>query len=215
MKRFLSALFAAVLLLTMLPFGAFAAEDESSERDKLIAQACAVFPEYASAIRGETASANSLPQSSDCNEKIFEEHREISETAGMSITGYRSGDVYITHYALDGYELTYSTSNVSSSVSGVRGFVSFEATCSNAGGLFKLKNVQFQIQYNGSDYFMSYGTPYYDDTTTQINEDYVSLSASRIYYPITFNANAAGHAHAEADFAVTFSNDKVYAFLGA
>lgn len=44
MKRFLSAIFAAVLLLTMLPFGAFAAEDKSSERDKLIAQACEVFP---------------------------------------------------------------------------------------------------------------------------------------------------------------------------
>lgn len=43
MKRFLSAIFAAVLLLTMLPFGAFAAEDKSSERDKLIAQACEVF----------------------------------------------------------------------------------------------------------------------------------------------------------------------------
>ncbi len=39
MKRFLSAIFAAVFLLTMLPFGAFAAEDKSSERDKLIAQA--------------------------------------------------------------------------------------------------------------------------------------------------------------------------------
>lgn len=210
MKRVLSILLAAVLLFTVMPFAVFADESEASERDRLVAQACEVFPEYASMIRGEYVAPQSLPQDGS-NEKLFEEHRNISDTTTMSIVGYMSGDVYVTTQTSSGYELTYSTSNVSSSVTGVRGFVTFNAACSNAPGLFKLKDVQFQILYNASDYFMSYGTPIYDGTTTQIGTP--SLSASRISYPITFNANAAGSAQVQIDFGVAFLNDKVYASM--
>lgn len=212
MKRVLSILLAAVLLFTMMPFAAFADESEASERDELLAQACEVFPEYASMIRGEYVAPQSLPQDGG-NEKLFEEHRDISDTTTMSIVGYMSGDVYVTTQTTSGYEITYSTSNVSSGVTGVRGFVSFRATCTNASGLFKLNDVQFQILYNASDYFMSYGTPIYDGTTTQVNEEYVVLSASRICYPITFNANAAGSAQVQIEFGVAFLNDKVYACM--
>ena len=212
MKRVLSILLAAVLLLTMMPFAAFADESEASERDRLLAQACEVFPEYASMIRGEYVAPQNLPQDGS-NEKLFEEHRDISDTTTMSIVGYMSGDVYVVAQKMGDYELTYSTSNVSSSVTGGRGFVTFNATCTNSSGLFKLKDVQFQILYNASDYFMSYGTPYYDGTITDIGEK--SLSASRIYYPITFNANSAGTSRIFADFVVYFNNDKVYAYLGA
>ena len=212
MKRVLSILLAAVLLLTMMPFAAFADESEASERDRLLAQACEVFPEYASMIRGEYVAPQNLPQDGG-NEKLFEEHRDISETTSMSIVGYKSGDVYVTEQTTSGFEITYSTSNVSSSVTGVRGFVTFNATCTNSSGLFKLKDVQIQILYNASDYFMSYGTPYYDGIITEIGEK--SLSASRIYYAITFNANSAGTSRIYADFVVCFNNDKVYAYLGA
>ena len=210
MKRVMSILLAAVLLLTMMPFAAFADESEASKRDELLAQACEVFPEYASMIQGENVAPQSLPQDGG-NEKLFEEYRDISDTTTMSIVGYMSGDVYITKQTTSGYEITYSTSNVSSGVTGVRGFVTFDATCSNAPGLFTLKDVQFQILYNASDYFMSYGTPIYDNTTTQIGTP--SLSASRICYPITFNANGAGNARVPIEFGIGFLNDKVYATM--
>ncbi|MBS5667478.1 MAG: hypothetical protein KHX05_07280 [Firmicutes bacterium] len=212
MKRVLSILLAAVLLFTVMPFAVFADESEASERDRLVAQACEVFPEYASMIRGEYVAPQSLPQDG-INEKLFEEHRDISDTTTMSIVGYMSGDVYVTKQTTRGYEITYSTSNVSSGVTGVRGFVSFDAFCTNVPGLFKLKDVQFQILYNASDYFMSYGTAIYDGTTTQVNKDAVVLSASRMNYPITFNANAAGSAQVQIDFGVAFLNDKVYACM--
>lgn len=213
MKRFLSPFLAVIMLFTVMPFGVFATENETSERDELIAQACEIFPEYASIIRGENVANYSLPRGKNSNEKIFEERRDISETASMSITGYMDGNVYIVKQTGYGYELDASTSNIYSSTSGVRGFVSFEAACTNLSGWFQLKDVQFQIVYNGSDYFMSYGTSDYDKSHTSVGTK--EVSATRIYYPLTFNSNSAGSSQAQADFEVYFSNDKVVAHLGA
>lgn len=53
MKRYLSFILVFVLMLTILPMSVYATECEDSEQETVIAQACAVFPEYAALIRGK------------------------------------------------------------------------------------------------------------------------------------------------------------------
>lgn len=161
MKRFLSAFFAVVLVFTMLPFGALAAEDGTSVQDELISQACNVFPEYAEKISRHFCSNQLQSQSlNDYSSKIVHsETRAISDDAVLTYTEYSSGIVTL---ASAKYNASFTTegTDVSGSITYVT--ATLKGTVSNVGcsNVFIAEDFTFAIYANGYDRITSLGNYY-------------------------------------------------------
>lgn len=204
-RRFLSVLLTAVLLLTMMPFSAMAAED-TSEHDRLIALACEAFPEYASNIRNEGAVACGYSASAASNEIIYQETRPISDTESISIARSANGAIVIVD-AVSSVNLNYSL-NPTNTSNGVTGTVSFTVTSNWASGTFRLNNVGFEISYSASDSFSSYGTPSTSNGYFTVKYNKVSTSSTSIFYTVSYIAsNSANNEY--YNFVVSIDNDQI------
>lgn len=212
MKKIISFCLVALMLVSVLPVGAFAAQDEQDEREQLLAQACSVFPEYAAAIRGEAAATYSLPASDNRNEVVFTETREISDTETLSITQMASGDIIVTQGEFEYLKVETTDSSVSDVGPDKIGYASFKATCTDADGVFYYKNVGFIIHQNGSGFFTSYGTA---STSGDASKKDPTETATYIRYGITYNVSKAPALREIYNFTLSFSGGKLQAMLSA
>lgn len=207
MKKLLSACFAVILILTMLPLNAMAAEESTSEYDELMALACEVFPEYASAIRGANTNTYALSRSTDNDEVVFSETRSISDTESLNLTQLASGNVIVlVSKSQDSVSITVPSSSTSDITTvGVAGTASFKVAATAASGYtFVLSNVSFTIYYYGSCYFTNYGS------VTQSSVYSYTLkkqSSSEIIYGINFTAQHF------TQLDLYFSNNQLYAVV--
>lgn len=211
MKKIISFCLVALMLVSVLPVGAFAAQDEQDEREQLLAQACSVFPEYAAAIRGEAAATYSLPASDNRNEVVFTETREISGTETLTITQLASSDIIVMHTSYDYDNLENTDSSISYVGPDTIGTASFKVTCTDASGVFNYKNVGFIIHQNGSGYFTSYGSA---STSGYIKIGQKSTSTTYINYPLTFNSNLSSPYKLYINFSLSFQNGTLVATTG-
>lgn len=177
MKKLISICLSLVMLFSLFPIDAFAAENTQSEYDQLIALACEVFPEYASAIRCENICTYTMPRSSNPMEVIYRETREISDTESMSIALLSGGNAIVIYNNFATTTYTSNTSDIGSV--GVSGTASFKVSMNNA--YFKLNNVEFTIYETGGDYFTDFGTV--DECTFYSYED-ITLTSTHIEYSI-------------------------------
>lgn len=177
MKKLISICLSLVMLFLLFPIDAFAAENTQSEYDQLIALACEVFPEYASAIRCENICTYTMPRSSNPMEVIYRETREISDTESMSIALLSGGNAIVIYNNFATTTYTSNTSDIGSV--GVSGTASFKVSMNNA--YFKLNNVEFTIYETGGDYFTDFGTV--DECTFYSFED-ITLTSTHIEYSI-------------------------------
>lgn len=207
MKKLISICLCAIMMLTMLPVGVYAAESDFSERDELIALACEVFPEYAYLILSDASSVNiKSPRTSDTSNVIMSQTRNISDTESLTISQLSSGSVIIIQQSTSSFPITIvdsSTSDISNV--GVSGTASFKMTCTGGLGTFYLNNVRFTIYYNASDYFTNTGTASYDNNVLLGD---VNTSSTFIDYNIVFNAQ--GH-QLQGTFWLYFSNNQLIA----
>lgn len=189
MKRVLSILLAAVLLLTMMPFAAFADESEASVHDELIAQACEVFPEYAEIIRGSGEMISPFVTYSTGNVVVYSETRSISDNHSMTISQYSDGAVAISD--LSGFTSTltdfdsvgYTTRDVITA--------SFKVTMSGASGYFCLNNFKCSIFHSDYDRIDSVGTiscsgATYNSSAITKNLRETATSYARYTIPVSF-----------------------------
>lgn len=190
MKRALSVLLAAVMLLTMIPFGVLAAEEDSTDRYIVIARACEAFPEYATTIRGESASTYGLARSSGEKELVVEETRAYSDNITISYLGYSDGTAYILQNTYTCDRTTTATEVVESA--------KINYTCTL--GMYSsyndeqviVKGVKYQIYTNGYDSILSQGT---------ITKDTSYRSA---YVSVKYNEDSSGYAYISYD--IDFTN---------
>ena len=211
MRKLISVVMATLILLTM-PLNAFATGDDSTyTHEELIQLACDVFPEYTALIRGERNSTYALPKSSEGNDIIFTETRDVSDAETVSISLLSSGDVIIVS-GVSSFDIEKQNSSVSTVGSDIIGSTTFHVTSVQAKGNFYLKNVGFIITQGGTGNFTSYGSP--DTIDILGNEVFYSdyyPSSTYIHYTITFPATAPQIVELE----VYFSNGKVVGALKA
>ena len=177
MKKLIAVCLSLVMLFAFLPVYGLAAENTQSEHDQLIALACEVFPEYASAIRCENTCTYTMQRSSNPMEVIYRETREISDTESMSIALLSGGNAIIIYNNFATTTYTSNTTDIGSV--GVSGTASFKVSMNNA--YFKLNNVEFTIYETGGDYFTDFGTV--DECTFYSFED-ITLTSTHIEYSI-------------------------------
>lgn len=200
MKKLIAVCLSLIMVLACFPVYAFAAENTQSEYDQLIALACEVFPEYASAIRCENVCSYTLPRSSDPMAVIHRETREISDSESMSIALLSSGSAIIIYNNFATTTYTSNTSDIGSV--GVSGTASFKVSMNNA--YFKLNNVEFTIYETGSDYFTNFGRV---DECTFYSYDDITLTSTYIEYSIRGTSNATDFFR----FKLYFQNNKLIA----
>lgn len=139
-------LLAAVMLLTMMPLGAAAAETDTSERDELIALACEVFPEYAQVIRNEVPGNNVRIQSNVKVQVVSTETRAISDNRTLSYTQLSNGAAILT-------ENIYVDDIIESTATGSGGIVTKTCTvkiaCTHSPGVFTLSGIIYKTLSSG------------------------------------------------------------------
>lgn len=206
MKKFLSMFLAAMLILTMIPMGAMAAEEDTSEYDELIALACEVFPEHADAIRGGASTTYARSNTSESAEILFSETRSINENESIGITTYASGVTIVVHSDSSTFTVTNTDSSYGADGTDLVGYASFTVAASNVSGYFKLSNVGFKVQEDGTSYFTYSGSP----TVTNDNITYnrSTYTSAKIAYKIYFAANTFD------TFSIYFSSGQLIATMG-
>lgn len=156
MKRLLSLVLAAALVISSISFSAFATETES-ERDILIARACEVFPEFSEKI---TASADEFTQQSRTVTKkpVYTETRQVSDREYITYTEHSDGIVLLSDIYFE-----YTTNEIGHEISGANTTVTVTITalCNYISGYFKLSNVQYTISRSGYDQIDSAGSMSY------------------------------------------------------
>lgn len=85
MKKLISVCLSLVILFTLFPINGFAAENTQSEYDQLIALACDVFPEYATAIHNSVNTPYINSRSIGNPTVISQETRRLSDTEALTV----------------------------------------------------------------------------------------------------------------------------------
>ena len=207
MKKLVSFCLAVIMIFAILPVSAFAAEDTLSEQEQLFAEAREVFPEYASLIHRRDVTTYSAPSGE--NPIVSIETLDISDTESMSIVQYASSDLIVVKKAYDYTKLTNTDSSVSNVGTDKIGKASFEASCTNAAGVFKYQNVGFIITQSGSGSFTSYGSA---NASGDMKVKSCSNSSTKIDYSLTFNYSSP--IKVPLGFSLYFSDGKLVADLG-
>lgn len=195
MKRTLSILLAALLLVTMLPLSV-GAEEATSERERLMALACEVFPEYADVIAADQAPAENRLRSIEKPTVVFTETRKVSNDEYITYTELSNGIVTLVDLATDP-TLTY----VSEHMTGTSTSYTATLTGTAPGSMqtFKATGVRFTIYNSSYDRVISTGTPKVinpnntiyaegDEIIVTRNEYETATTAAMAYYkfPIIF-----------------------------
>lgn len=194
MKNCLSLILALVLMLTVLPMGALAAEN-TSERDEILEKACVAFPEYAAKIAADTLPASAL-RSAEPQKMVFTETRAISENEFIVYTEYSDGLVVLDQGVMDKEVIYNSTNDVATAINVD---ITVKATCTDTSAYFKVSNIKFTINTNSYDRINSIGSPKVYNPSNTFNDECIYVqgnhslnsqeSASRkayVCYPLSF-----------------------------
>lgn len=199
MKRLLCIFVSILMLVSFFPFNVFANDYTSSEYDELIELACEVFPEYASAIRGENISSYARTLSNGDIEAVYQETRSISDNETLGLTILSTGDAIVVKCNFDEITLTANSSDVTDiSGIGVTGTASFQVA--SYGHSFRLSDVRYTIYDYASDYFTNYGSvtscTFHSygkiQESSSVIEYYVRLSSAQtaiVYLKLQFSNN--------------------------
>lgn len=156
MKKAVSLLLCVIILCMSMPAVAMASENDS-ERDQLIADACAVFPEYAGMIQNQEQ--NGIPKvvtrASTTNELVFSATRPVSDDKYILFSEYSDGTLLVTEYET---KCTKTENSHSTSGSYKNYDVNIEATMAGVNGYFKVSNVKYSLITSQYDRITSTGT---------------------------------------------------------
>lgn len=155
MKRTFAITLALVMLLSSGAFPVHASESYSNDREEIIELACEVFPEYESAIRWENTSASPYSRSSQEQEVVHREERQLSDTEAMSISLLASGGAIVikTEFADD---IDYTEDITEIGTVGFAGSATFKVVQND--DYFELSDVRFTVYYYADDCFSKHGT---------------------------------------------------------
>ena len=95
MKKLISVCLALVLLLTTIPFSAFAVDETASESAEIVALACEVFPEYADRINN-TPHHSAMARTVEPKTIIADETRFAGDSSYLNYKEYSDGTILLT-----------------------------------------------------------------------------------------------------------------------
>lgn len=142
-SKFFAVLMALVMALTLIPFGAMAEENYSSNDTTLLDKAVAAFPEYAEKLLNPSPNSSVFSRSAETRTVVVNETRAISEDETITYTEYSDGLIL-----LSGCELDY------------------ESDCPGGGGLNKDITINVTATCVNGSY---YGYFYLDGVTYRLN----------------------------------------------
>ena len=101
MRKTLALLMSLILALSLVPFGAFAAEENPSAYDTLVNKAAAVFPEYAEKLLNPSCNPSVFSQNAASSTLITRETRAFSDTESITYTEYSDGLILLSGCVID------------------------------------------------------------------------------------------------------------------
>lgn len=178
MKKCLSLILAFVMMLTMLPMGVLAAEENTSEKETLAEKACEVFPEYTTLIRGEVSTYATPYNAEEPAQVIKQEIRPVSDTENIILSIFSDGNaVVVDEYVAS---VTKIASNEYPFSGGARVVQSYKIFHTNPAflGVLNINNTEFYIYTDAPDRITSLGSPEPDSWTEAGGLKYVQYTES-------------------------------------
>ena len=154
MKRLITLILCICLIGVSIPFSV-SANEADTERDRLVATACEVFPEYASKITHSPENFKNRARNSEARELVHNETRKVSDNQFMTYSEYSDGVVLLSssNYRYSTVQNGQETSGQNTTVT-----ITITAACNIISGSFKLTNARYTISRNGYDRIDSAGT---------------------------------------------------------
>lgn len=196
-RKYLSFFLTVIMLLTMMPFSA-AAADTTSERDEIIELACEIYPEHADKIRHQTITSADNTRSSDAV-LVYSDSREVSESETLLYSEYSNGIILLTDYDFDEVVTTVDSATGAGATTYT---INVKATCSHVAGHFMINNFKYTLISSTYDRIDSLGTYYAYETPGNGIEYDCSFSESSTNPRTQMTETASSDAY--ANFALQF-----------
>lgn len=107
MKKLVSFCLAVIMIFTILPVSAFAAETDQQGCEALINKAATVFPEYAEKLLHPTRNSSYSTQAASPRVLVADEVRPVSATESISLAEYSDGLILLSAYEADDVDYIY------------------------------------------------------------------------------------------------------------
>lgn len=189
MKKCLSLVLTFVLLLSAIPFGAFAAETNQPSYDLLIQKASVAFPEYTEKMQNPAVNYASFSRTASPRELLVSETRSISNTETITYTEYSDGVILLSSTTLTADTTTqdYVTGSTYRKIT-----VDIEAAYTgDKKGYFYLEGVTYRLNDSDYDVITSAGTASKSGsctsaTRTRFSSKETDTSYAQIIYNLEF-----------------------------
>lgn len=180
MKKVCATLLVVLILISSLPIGAYAESYQCPTRETLIREACKLFPEYTSEIRGETI--NKYGRSAAGERRIVRsETRPYSDNRSIQYVEYSDGIVMLVDSA---YTKNLNLVSTTPITGGTKYTAYITVTLSYSSETFQASAIEYTI-YNSSY-----------DKITSAGDLCDSTTSSCSFGSIKYEENASGSAYA-------------------
>ena len=190
-KKFISVLLAALMLITILPMSALAAEADSAQAEEMISMAVQAFPEYADRIQAKQNSISPFAlQPSESAEPIYAQ-KTLDNGDQLIYQENLDGNAYVIHAARnDDYKPTYTVTDSATGTGYAYREITIKVTAVASSDVFYAKKVQFTHTQNGTSHIQSAGN-LSSSTTTQnsaviVRADGTNSNPAEVVYRATF-----------------------------
>lgn len=184
MKKCLSLVLAMMLIVSMLPFKAYAMDDAR----ELKSMALELFPEYAEYIAIDPSAVIQSTYSRGTPEVVVCETRNYDENTSITYTQLSDGVVVLSSEEVS----PVITDNSSSGGSGGTSYnVTLTATCTISDQVFKAKNIVYTVASQGYDLINSSGsltssTTYYAGLSSANYSETSSTNPAYLKFKVTY-----------------------------
>lgn len=211
MKKLFGILLSLVIVINLIPFPAFAAENSSCEYDEIIEAACEVFPEYAVKILCNTPDGLGYSRTRNSATLVICETRSVSENQEITYAEFSNGAVVLASNVFSKV-VTPTSSNELGGV--VTTTCEIKVVCNYASKIaFKLSRFIYKMLANDYDYIVSKGTASADSYSGAhcvfSEDDYVQYETAtqnaHLYYTLDFYDNSSNCF--DCDLSITIGNN--------
>lgn len=187
MKKTLALLMSFILALSLVPFGAFAAEENPSEYDTLVSKAATVFPEYAEKLLNPAYNPSVFSQNAASSTLITRETRAFSDTESITYTEYSDGLILLSGCVIDYESDCPGGGGLNKDIT-----INVTATCVNSSykGYFYLDGVTYRLNsgVNNWDKISNAGSARNGENCTYSHRNlFVANESSTGYAHISYN----------------------------
>lgn len=217
MKKVICTMLSILFVLSILPFGVFAAEESSSEHNRLMKAARDVFPEFSDKLESSMTSPRTVMScSNEPSEAIVSETKLVDDYTLLTYQENSDGNVYVIEATSSSpFTSTYYITDSATGTGYASRTITIRVTATFTSQVFIADNVSFTQIQGGGAALASTGSFSRASTRGNIVANHSPLNVSKssvfVLYHCIFD-HSTNPINAEIDLTVTEANFSIRAY---